>query len=57
MSWRVATVLQLAAGPAHTRSTSRVPNSPYGRTSSTSSITTYGVTTEKLPPSQGASLW
>src|SRR6266508_4218186 len=42
---------------SHTRSTSRVPNSPYGRTSRTSSISTYGLTTDTLPPSHDTWPW
>ncbi|GBE23391.1 hypothetical protein BMS3Bbin01_02775 [bacterium BMS3Bbin01] len=38
---------------SHTRSTSSVPNSPYGLISSTMSITRYGITWLKLLPSHG----
>lgn len=39
--------------PAHTRRTSFVPSSPYGRTSRIAIITTYGMTAEKLLPAHG----
>src|SRR5690606_12294406 len=41
---------------AHTRSTSRVPNSPYGLISSTRSSTTWGLMMLALPPSHSGNV-